>query len=355
MIAPAHPREPLILTPPPEYPFQQICADYLHVSGHQYLTIVDRFSGWLCIFHFSPHNATSTSLINECRQLFSAYGAPEQFCSDGGPQFTSMAFKAFLSDWNVEHRISSATYAQSNGRAELGVKTAKRIIHGNTATDGSLNHDKAAQAILQYRNTPLPLLNLSPAQILLHRQLRDTLPNHPSHFQLHKEWILSAQDRERLFYRRNSQLISRYNEHAHSLPPLQPQARVIIHNNNKGQPRWKSTGVVVETLPFRRYRIKLDGSGRIVCRNRRFLQRCMITPTTYIPSPSIPCPVQPPHHQSHHTLLMTPNNNTTPTRTPMSTSDAASRPPLALRRLLPHNNPGFSEMLPLQEGRRGSR
>ena len=45
------------------------------------------------------------------------------------------------------HRLLSAKYSQSNGRAELGVKSAKRIIFENVAPDDSLHSDTVARAI----------------------------------------------------------------------------------------------------------------------------------------------------------------------------------------------------------------
>ena len=64
-------------------------------------------------------------------------------------------------DWAVKHRLSSAAYPQSNGQAELAVKSAKRIISGNTGAQGSLDNDCAARAILQYPSkiSDYPLLN----------------------------------------------------------------------------------------------------------------------------------------------------------------------------------------------------
>ena len=105
--------------------------------------------------------------------IFQSYGAPEELSSDGGPPFTSLPFPQFLQDWAVKHRLSSAAYPQSNGRAELAVKLAKRIISGDTVAQGSLDNDRVARAILQYRNTPIQNIRLSPAQLLLHRWLCD--------------------------------------------------------------------------------------------------------------------------------------------------------------------------------------
>ncbi|MEL6802917.1 MAG: DDE-type integrase/transposase/recombinase, partial [Bacteroidota bacterium] len=153
-IAPKHTKEPLVLTPDPDFPFQQVAADYFSVKGHNYLVLVDRYSGWFTISYFEPSMATSHNLIQECAALFSAYGAPEEFSSDGGPQFTAHEFQKFLADWSIRHRLSSAKYAQSNGRAEAAVKTAKRIISDYVTANEPVNQKLIAHAVLQHRNTP---------------------------------------------------------------------------------------------------------------------------------------------------------------------------------------------------------
>ena len=106
----------------------------------------------------------------------------------------SKGFQDFLKVWGVKHRLSSVAFPQSNGRAEVAVKAAKQIIHNNISPDGSLDNDIAAQGILQYRNTPLPDINLSPAQVLLHHQLRDRIPAQSVHYRPHKEWVLTAEE-----------------------------------------------------------------------------------------------------------------------------------------------------------------
>ena len=179
--APSQPAEPIIQTPSPEWPFQQICMDYFSLDVYSYLVTVDRFSGWPCVYHMKKGDATSSEWIKICRELFGTYGVPEEIASDGGPQFKSEEFSQFLKVWGIHHRKSSVEYPQSNGRAEVGVKTMKRIIRDCTSNNGDLNNDKALAAILQYRNTPLPDIDLSPAQILFHRNLKDsfTIPSFP--------------------------------------------------------------------------------------------------------------------------------------------------------------------------------
>ena len=124
------------------------------------------------------------------------YGVSEEISSDWGPLFMSKSFLDFLKLWGVKHRLSSAALPQSNSRADVAVKAAKGIIHNNISSDGSLDNDKSERGILQYQNTPLPDINFSLAQVLLHHQLRDSIPTHPAHYHPHKEWVLTAEERE---------------------------------------------------------------------------------------------------------------------------------------------------------------
>ena len=87
------------------------------------------------------------------------YGAPTELATDGGQPFPSHDIQQFLCSWGVKWRQSSAYYPQSNGRAKLAVKTAKRILQNNTSSNGDLNTDNVARALLQYRNTPIQQLN----------------------------------------------------------------------------------------------------------------------------------------------------------------------------------------------------
>ena len=125
------------------------------------------------------------------------------------------------------------------------MKSAKRIIRDNTLPNGSLDSDKAARAILQHRNTPLADLGMSPAQLLLHKTIRDHIPVNPSHYQLHKDWILSAEEREKMYAHRNQALQDAYNTTAHPLQPLTTQTAVMVQTDGK----WNKSGYIVEALP----------------------------------------------------------------------------------------------------------
>ena len=47
--------------------------------------------------------------------------------------------------------------------------------------------------------------------------------------------------------------------------------------------RWDRTGVVVEDLGYNKYRVRIDGSGRVTDRNRQFLRLFKPATTTYSP------------------------------------------------------------------------
>ena len=145
-------------TPPtlPTRPFQSLCADFFHHKGHTYVVIVDRYSGWP-IVERSINGAAG--LITALRTTFVTFGIPDDITTDGGPEFTAQP----RSDWGVHHRLCSVANPHSNSRAEIGVKTVKRALAGNTPANGDLDCDSFQRAMLAYRNTPDPITKISPA------------------------------------------------------------------------------------------------------------------------------------------------------------------------------------------------
>ena len=354
-ISPSQPREPLILTPTADWPFQSIVMDLFEVEHHSYMACADRFTGWLILYHLGTQQ-DSRKIISLCRSLFENYGVPEDLSSDGGPQFTSSAFLEFLKTWGVKHRLSSVAYPQSNGRAELAVKTAKRIVLGNATSNGSLDNDRAARAILQYRNTPIQGIGLSPAQMLLHRNLRDELPARAIYYKPHPNWVIAASKREQTMYNRDAKLVESYNRNAHTLPTLSVGDIVTLQNKNK---RWDRTGRIIEVLDNRQYRIRVDGSGRVTIRNRRFIRK-INKPDRHLPIPSAGIPsttkgntsLSPNAHPFTPPIISSPQNSPTHLITPPSRPNIPpQKPHVAIRRLLSYNDTGLREFGPSNHSR----
>lgn len=172
---------PSITPVEPLYPFQHICADFFH---HTYLVLVDRFSNWPVV---TTSRDGATGLTQMLRDTFSTFGIPDTLTSDGGPEFASHTTRAFLANWGVHHRISSAYHPHANCRAEVAVKTMKRLIAGNTGPGGTLS-GKFHKALLQYRNGPDPETKVSPATCLFGRSTRDLLPGIPDRYRPHTDW-----------------------------------------------------------------------------------------------------------------------------------------------------------------------
>ena len=260
-------------TPPvvPKYPFQFICADFFHHVGAMYLVVVDRYNNWPIV---ELAKDGSKSLISCLRRIFVTYGISEELTSDGGPEFTAYETKKFLRNWGVKHRLSSVAYPHSNCRAELGVKIVKRLLVDNTGTNGSLNTDAFQRAMLQYRNTPDKSTKISPAQCLFGRAIRDFIPIHPGKYHPHPTWRETLQAREEALRVRHMKISEHLSEHTQHLPPLKVGDHVRIQNQVGPYPKkWSKTGSIVEVRQFDQYIVRVDGSGRVTMRNRKFLRR----------------------------------------------------------------------------------
>ena len=279
---PAHPAEP-------QYPFQLLAADYFHHGGKCYLVIVDRYSHWPLAYQ--ADNGAS-GLVKILRGVFSTYGVAEEVASDGGKEFTAEETQQFLKNWSVHHRLSSVAFPHSNCRAELAVKQVKRIIMSNISPSGSLDVDSFHRGILSYRNTIDPVTKFSPALAVFGRQVRDGLPVLPGKYNPHNTWKELLEHREKAMAQRQVVQHEAWSEHTKTLPPLPVGAKVFIQNQVGNHPRrWERTGKVVEAKDHDQYIVRVDGTGRVTLRNRKFLRS--FTPITRIPPTQTSQPITP--------------------------------------------------------------
>lgn len=161
-------KEPLMPTDMPDRPWQTVGADLFTLRGKTYLLVVDYFSRYVEIALLSP--TKSTDVVLHLKSMFARHGICEFFKSDNGPQFSGSYFKDFAAKYGFVHTTSSPKFPQSNGEAERAVQTVKNLL--TKASDPYL-------ALLAYRATPLQN-GYSPAELLMGRRLRTTVPTLPT-------------------------------------------------------------------------------------------------------------------------------------------------------------------------------
>ena len=309
--APSQPAGTPVPPPEPDYPFQMVVGDYFSLQGHNYLVLADRYSGWLSIYSTGVGEYDGKSMEKILRQHFMTFNIPEEFSSDGGPQMMSETVQNCFKRWGIHHRLSSAYFPHSNSRAELAVKTGKRLLRENMSITGSLNTDKVMRAVMQYRNTPIPELRMSPAQIVFGRQMRDFIPVLPYKYRPKQEWALLREDRERAFASRRESDGTRLAMYTKEHPTLPVGTRVAVQNQTgRNKTKWDKTGVILENKPHKQVLVRMDGSRRMTLRNRRFIKQ-IIPPAVTRPSqhhqqipqsqgiPDIPAQPDPLLHQPH--------------------------------------------------------
>ena len=189
-------------------------------------------------------------------------------------------FRDCMKRFGVHHRVSSVGFPHGNCRAEVGVKTAKRLLRDHLNPSGALDTMAVTRALLQHRNTPDRDLGVSPAELLFGRKLKDFLPSRPNEPpnsmwpNFRQEWKDTAHWRELALQRRSSKINEKLLEHTKNLVPLQINDTVLVQNQLGNHPkRWDKRGTVIEVLPHRQYKIRMDGSRRISLRNRQFLRK----------------------------------------------------------------------------------
>ena len=222
----------------------------------------DRYSGWTEVVRLK--DGTFRSVEKNFLTWFATHGVPDEISSDGGPPFSSSDYSELLKSWKISPRLSSAYYPQSNGRAEVAVKTIKRILRGNVdSLTGDVNTRRATCALMLHRNTPHQDSGLSPAEMIYGHRIRDHLPD-----------MFRSTEAKRTGSKKVNLPKSEISEQRRTLKPLKLGDSVSVQNQSGNRPKkWDRTGRIVEAMPHRQYRVALDGSKHVTLRNRRFLRR----------------------------------------------------------------------------------
>ncbi|CAL8106515.1 unnamed protein product [Orchesella dallaii] len=263
---PSQQKEPQYQDPSPTYPFQEVSTDLFSFAGFEYLVMVDRFSGWICISKCGT-SATTSIVIKELRKFMTDMGIPAKLVSDNGPQFSSMDFRNWTQEWNIHHSTSSPHFPQSNGHAEAAVKAVKYLL-AKASPNGDVNSEAFQEGLMELRNTPRSD-GRSPAQILFGAPTRTKLPLHRSRFAA--EWKSKSSECDQRAESLREKARARYDANASWLSKLNPGDVVLIQDPKSRH--WNLLAEVVESYTRGRSYLVRTESGRLLRRNRRFLRR----------------------------------------------------------------------------------
>ena len=251
----ANQKEPLLPHSVPKRPWYKVGADHFTIASQDYLLVVDYFSKYPEVIPVSSKSADTT--ITEMKAIFARHGIPNTVIADNMP-FGSKQFQEFSKEWNFNLVTSSPRFPQSNGMAERNVQTIK-----NLSKKAKEAGNDEQLALLEFRNSPISGLNVSPAELLMGRRLQSTLPMFPSLLERQcnkdtKEKLLSRQAQQKYYY----------DKDAKRLPPLKPKDVVrFIY-----KAFWKPA-VVIDIHSAPRSYIIRTADGTILRRNRRHLRK----------------------------------------------------------------------------------
>jgi transposase InsO family protein len=228
-----HP-EPLIPSPLPSRPWEKIGTDLFEWKKVDYLLVVDYYSRYIEIAKLTSTSANS--VITHLKSIFSRHGLPETVMSDNGPQYSAAAFEEFSKEYGFVHETSSPKYPQANGTAERAVKTVKQLLKKNQ--DPYL-------AMLTYRSTPLEN-GYSPAELLMGRKLRTTLPMSKKQLQPNLPNVAKLRNKERKMRDRMKRNFDKRHG-VKNLKPLSPEDTVWIPDGGAVEKESNTSSYTVQT------------------------------------------------------------------------------------------------------------
>lgn len=258
---PSQQKEPLCPTPTPSRVFECVSSDLFEFRGRSFLIYVDRLSGFPFVTEWVS-DPTANQVVKIMRKYFVLCGVPVSIRTDGGPQFKAKVFQDFLVRWGVIWSPSTPYYPQSNGHAEVTVKSIKRLV----AKTETMESDEFLQGLLEFRNTPRSD-GRSPAQIVFGHAVRSQVPAHRRTFA--REWRMQDDECDQKAAEQAGKVKEAYDKRARPLKPLIIGQSVRLQNYSSK--RWDRVGTIVGIGKHRDYHIKVP-SGRVCWLNRRFIR-----------------------------------------------------------------------------------
>ena len=268
---PKQAREPMKTRDLPSLPWEIVASDLFQYAGKHYMITTDYYSDFFEIDQLK--DSTANEIITKLRSHFARHGIPRRFISDGGPQFDCREFQIFSKDWRFDHHITTPYHSQSNGKAESAVKEAKKLLKKCTEdkTDPYL-------ALLEHRNTPSSIIDISPNMRLFGRTTRTLLPTTDERLKPRNPdpMTIAQKLKERMSIQKTY-----YDKTTRPLIPLKRTDQVWIQSTNPTERTWEK-GTVIDILDNGSYKVKVG--DRTYRRNRVYLRKAEEIPNEYQPT-----------------------------------------------------------------------
>ena len=279
-------KEPLISTPLPDRPWKRLAIDLCEYNKHTYLVVSDYFSRFLEILHMPT--ITASQVVLKLKTVFARFGCPDQVVSDNGGQFACEEFREFAKEFDFQHITSSPHNPQGNGHAERGVQIAKTI----------LQQKDPLLALMCYRATPCTTTGVSPAELLMGRKIKTTLPTLEKNLQ--PRWPNLKAVRNKDAKEKEKQAFYFNLRHgAKTLPSLKPGDPVLVKLDH--QHAWRTPAVIAGDSSTPRSYVIETQQGATLRRNRRHLQ--------HVPAPAGDTPAPEPDGQEQGAATQLPDPN----------------------------------------------
>lgn len=248
-------KEPMMAHEIPNAPFEKIGCDFCDFGGKSYLIVKDYFSKWLEIIE--TKTKTAAEVVAVWRSLFATFGVPSTIVADNQP-FGSYFCQQYATATEINLVTSSPYYPKSNGMAERAVQTAKEILRKSAESRGHYH-----AALMEYRNTPLPVVNLSPVQIMFGRQIRTssltTTQAMQNQYSARVKVLLSnAQTKMKQYY----------DQHAKARPDFKTDDNIFVQRLDK---KWEPAQMISSTVHPRSYIVR-NQRGNLLRRNKAHLR-----------------------------------------------------------------------------------
>jgi hypothetical protein len=258
------PKEEVTIEEAPHDVFERVSWDGFEWKGVHYVMAIDHLSSYARYYRFTK-SPSSRMIKLKMNRWGLDFGFPREICSDGAGVFVSEEMKKYYADIKVVHRLSSATFAQSNGKVERCIQSwkdlrAKAEMEGKSAEDFE-------EVWALFMLIPQEAGELSPARMAFRRNLRH--PKVLTYRVAERDTQVASQDQ---FERKNDEKRARNLKHNRfgRKPLILSVGRRVLVLDKSG--KFSIAAKIVQIRPSgRSCYVRLTG-GRILLRNRKFLQ-----------------------------------------------------------------------------------